>query len=276
MAAPDNGRAIVTVLAVLNEKGGVGKTTLARHIAAGAALRDLRVLLIDTDTQGHCSRLLGIGDLPGLYQLLVQHAPWGKVIYEPDAGHWSGREPNVGRLLVLPGDISTRAIVPTHPLMLRERLAELANSVDLIVLDTSPTPVALQTALMLASDYVVYPTQCQDLSLDGLAKTTTHMRALDTEREGFGLDALKLVAVVPTMYEQTLVHGEGLDALVTHFGRRLVWEPFAHRTIWQQCEWQHKTLFAYAPTDPVTADVRRLVDHTLNVMRLREMEQPHA
>jgi chromosome partitioning protein len=269
------------VLSFLNEKGGVGKTTLSRHFAAGAALHDLRVLLIDTDTQGHCSRLLGIGKQPGLYRLLMQRAPWGKVLYEANAAHWSGREPTIGQLLVLPSDISTRDITPEQPLALRERLAELDGAIDLVILDTSPTPVKLQNVLMLASDYVAYPTQCQDLSLDGMKETTLHMHNLNAERAGFGLEPLKLVGVMPTMYSRTLVHGEALDALLNHYKRLAVWEPVPHRTVWQECEWVQQTLFSYAPHADATEMMRRMVDRLLKTLQIpgftkQAQETPHA
>lgn len=267
------------VLTFLNEKGGVGKTTLARHVAAGAALHDLRVLLIDTDTQGHCAQQLGLPATPGLYNLLVKQARWGAVVYEPEARHWSGIEPTIGRLLLLPSDINTRSISAeidqSHPLLLRERLAELEGGIELVVIDTAPTPTLLQSVIMLASDFVVYPTQCQGLSLDGLAQSTQHMRDLDDVRATFGLAPLQLVGVVPTMFQGTLAHGKGLDLLTNHFGTKRVWEPIPHRTIWQQCEYEQQTLFAYAPAGDATQQMRQMVQKTLTTLQLTS-EVNHA
>src|SRR5690606_21336469 len=75
-------------IAVTNEKGGVGKSTMAAHIAAGLSLRGRTVLLIDTDPQGHLARLFGMDAEDGLYRLIVEKAGWGDVVREvPEAAY---------------------------------------------------------------------------------------------------------------------------------------------------------------------------------------------
>jgi chromosome partitioning protein len=67
-------------ITLLNEKGGVGKTTLATHFAAGLTLRDLRVLLIDTDPQAHATTTFGLKKEPALHDLLVREAEFTDVL----------------------------------------------------------------------------------------------------------------------------------------------------------------------------------------------------
>src|SRR5690606_712602 len=99
------------VITLSNEKGGVGKTTMATHVAAGLAVRGKRVLLIDADAQANATTGFGLDEEPGFYDLLVRHAKWNEVLrvltpeaYEP---------PDVkskGLLAVLPGNGETQLI----------------------------------------------------------------------------------------------------------------------------------------------------------------------
>ena len=68
------------IITLLNEKGGVGKTTLATHLAAGMAIRGKRVILVDADPQGHATIAFGLSKEPGFYDLIVRNAPFQKVL----------------------------------------------------------------------------------------------------------------------------------------------------------------------------------------------------
>ena len=68
------------IVTLLNEKGGVGKTTLATHLAAGLAIRGKRVILVDADPQGHATIAFGLSKEPGFYDLIVRNAPFQKVL----------------------------------------------------------------------------------------------------------------------------------------------------------------------------------------------------
>ena len=70
------------VFTVTNRKGGVGKSTIAAHVAGGLALRGLRVGLIDTDSQAHAGLMLGVRDGNGLHQALVEHKPLNHVVLD--------------------------------------------------------------------------------------------------------------------------------------------------------------------------------------------------
>lgn len=271
------------VLTLINEKGGVGKTTSALHLAAGLALRDRRVLLIDGSAQGHCAYLLGVPKANGLYRLLVEQADWRDVLVEPDAGHWmsiksldlaNGRKqsdairpgepkvhtPTVGRLLLLPGNLETRAIpgLVSDPLALRTRLAELAASVDVVVIDTPPEPTLAHILLYCASDGLIHPTKCEALSLDGLREASEHIYALNQARRDLGIGAARLMGVLPTMYRDTQSARHAVETLERHFGRR-VWPPIPLRTVWTEREFAHQTLYAYAPDDVATAEFEAIV-----------------
>lgn len=263
------------VLTLLNEKGGVGKTTHSVHLAAGAARRNLRVLLIDADTQGHVARLLGMEKTSGLVNLTTRNAAWRQVLREPEFARWCGSgyaAGTIGALFVLPGDIETRMLPMRidNPLALRERLHELEGWIDLVVIDTSPTPTLYQSIITLASDLILYPTLCEFLSEDGLVESMKHMRQQDEVRAGYGLPPLKMIGVLPNLYRDTNSHRFGLESLEQFFGDTLVWKPVQLRTVWADAARAQQTLYAYAPKHEATGELDALVDRLLERLALTD------
>lgn len=254
------------VITLLNEKGGVGKTTLSVHIAAGLAIRGERVLLIDADAQAQSTYLMQIPEFGGLYRLLAQDAEWKAVLQKPDPACWAGDHHTEGELAVLPSNVETRAIpmVVDNPRLLRERLDEMISRFDRVVIDTAPTPSMLHAMIYLATDAILYPTQCEALSMDGLRKSTMRVGAQDDIRGGNGLPPLRIMAVQPTMVTATRAHRLGLKAIRKHFGE-MVWAPIKKSTVWQDACHARKTLFAYAPDSRAAEQawdlVERIVEH---------------
>lgn len=239
-----------------NEKGGQGKSTGVLHLGGGMALRDLRVLLIDGDAQGHLGHQLDLKPFGGLYRLLAQGAAWDDVLREPALTTWCGRQGTIGTLHVVQSNYET-ALIPmaiSDLLVLRKRLAEVSERFDVVIIDTPPTPSLLHSVLFFASDAVIYPTKCEELSLYGLGETQQHMIEHDAMRRGYGLKAVKLLGVLPTMYRDTLSHEKGLELLTNHFGANKIWAALPQRTIWTEREWEHQTLHVYAPEHEATRE----------------------
>lgn len=249
------------VITLLNEKGGVGKTTLSTHIAAGLAIQGKRVLLIDTDAQANSTTSLRVPESAGLYRLLVQDAEWREVLVVPERAAWTAQEPK-GSLWLLPSNIETRAIpmVVDDVRILIERLDEISAQLDYVVIDTSPTPSLLHSMIYLASDYMVYPTQSEILSMYGLAKSVSHMKRSKETRKVFGLSETCLIGVQPMMFQgNTLAHQHGLQMIQEQF-KQLVWEPIPARTIYREASFAQQTLFAYAPGNPATNELWGMVE----------------
>lgn len=249
------------VLTLLNEKGGVGKTTLSVHIAAGLAIRGKRVLLIDTDAQGSATSQLDLPDTGGLYQLMVKDAEWNEVLLEPSS--WAGAAKPKGSLWVVPSNLETRAIplLVDDVRLLSERLTELDEHVDIVIVDTSPTPSLLHSMIYVASDYMVYPTQCELMSMQGLTKSVAHMQRMKDTRKAFNLDPTRLLGVQPTMFEaHTLAHKHGMELIQKQFGG-VTWRPIADRTIWKQASFQQQTIFAYAADSEAALEMWEVVDN---------------
>lgn len=251
------------VITLLNEKGGVGKTSLSTHVAAGLAIRGAKVLLIDADAQANATSALRLPEADGMYRLLVKpNVKWRDVLVAPAAANWSGDYRPDGKLMVLPSNIETRVIpmVMDDMMRLRLRLQELRGYFDVAVIDTSPTPSLLHAMIYLASDLMVYPSQAELLSLIGIGKTLTHMKNVDVQRNNIGLESIRLAGVVPTMFRRnTVAHKHGLDELKNQFGDAVT-SPVAERITWSEASYAQQMLYAYAPGSDAETDAWCVVD----------------
>ena len=125
-------------ITLLNEKGGVGKTTLSTHIAAGLAVLGYRVILADADPQGHASVSLGVKRGPGLYDLLVREASFRDVLVPVPPETYAPPNRKVdGQLYVISSNEETRAIplMTSDGLIVLKRLNELGNAIDVVIFE---------------------------------------------------------------------------------------------------------------------------------------------
>ena len=247
------------VITLANEKGGVGKTTLATHLASALALRGKQVMLIDADPQGHATLSMGLKKQPGIYDLLVREASFSDVVRVPSPATLSGA------LYVLPGNIETRSItenVGDNLWLFEERFEEISESVDVVVIDTSPTPSLLHGLIYMATDFIIYPTELEHLSLDGLANSLQHKMKANVSRSGRGLNEIQVLGIQPTMYRVTNAHDYNFQLLLKQFGR-VTWPAIPQRTIWVERATAGKMLFAYAPDDEATQHAWALADRVL-------------
>lgn len=251
------------VITLANEKGGVGKTTLAIHVAAGMAVRGLRVLLIDADAQAHATWGLGLEKEPCFYDLLVRGAAWNKVLrplspesYEPPS------EPSRGLLALLPGNSETALVQQRldNALKLRTRLSELSSVFDLVIFDTSPTPSLLHGVIYMATDGILYPTECAAYSLQALVSTFNNLSVFSAERQQATGQPVHNIGIVPMMFRaQTVEQSENLKELQAHYGA-LVLPPVALRSTWEEASNRRIPVFRYAPRSAAAADVWRIVE----------------
>jgi len=209
-----------TIIAIANQKGGVGKTTLAVHGAAYLARHGQRVILIDADTQANASSwILGqIPDRSALYDLLVRERTLADVLRRVN-GAWQigflpGSAATAGAMTVLetlrrPFDTLTRALAP------------LARVADTVLVDMPPSRASGFLELLYAADRVLIPTQLERHSLEGVVFMAQACHDLH-EQHGRGP---RLLGIVPNMLDRrTLLHHRQARQLVESFGSA-VWPP---------------------------------------------------
>lgn len=251
------------VLTLLNEKGGVGKTTLSTHIAAGLAIRGKRVILVDADPQGHATVAFGLQKAPMLHDLLVRDLPFQQATQRiPKETYGTPGKTVTGELLVVPSDASTRVIplMTSDVMVVRERFRELENVIDFVIFDTAPTPSLLHGSIYMATDAIIYPTKCEYLSFDGLIESLRHKDEASKTRLKAGLSEVEIGGIIPTMYRAgTQADDYGLEMLNERFGET-VWHPIRLRTVWNQASFARRVLFNFAPDTKACADAWKIVD----------------
>ncbi|MGJ3238073.1 MAG: ParA family protein [Anaerolineae bacterium] len=257
------------VLTFLNEKGGVGKTTLAANISAGLAIMGYRVLMIDADPQGHLTISYGLNKAHSLYDLLVRDAeftaPGIVETVQPDAYAMpNAKTPDTGKLFIVRGNRETRLIsqaMEGEPFGIRARMMELAQEdiVDFVIFDTSPTPSTLHAMIYLATDHIIYPTEVTYLSFDGLVASIKNTTGYSKQKEKHGLGEIKLTGIIPTKFRsKTLEHQEKLKSLRQGFPN-LVWNPLPMSVVWEEAAARKRSIFRYAYDHPAAADAWKVV-----------------
>ena len=182
------------VIAVANQKGGVGKTTTAVNLAAGVSMQRRKTLLVDFDPQGNASSGYGADlshGVPTVYDCLIgtktakeaiQHMEWGDVL--PSGVDLSGAE------LELVG-------MEGREYRLRDVLAEVGEDYEFIFIDCPPSLGLLTVNALCAANSVLIPLQCEYFALEGLSQLIRTIRAL---RKNLN-PALTMEGILFTMYD---------------------------------------------------------------------------
>jgi chromosome partitioning protein len=203
-----------TIVALANQKGGVGKSTTAINLSAGLALQGLRCLLVDLDPQGNATSGLGIdrGSITlSIYDVLLRDTAVEDAI-EPSS---------VKNLFVLPATIDLAgAEIELVPAMSREgrlktALAAVVNDYHVIFIDCPPSLGLLTVNALNAANEVLIPIQCEYYALEGL---TQLLKNVDLIRRQLN-PSLKVEGVVLTMYDARTNLSRDVAAQVRqHFG----------------------------------------------------------
>jgi chromosome partitioning protein len=251
-------------IAVLNQKGGVGKTTTTVNLAAALASEGKKTLVLDLDPQSHATLHLGL--LPGrsgpsLYEVLTQGMPLEQVRREvaPNLSICGGHIDLAAADFELAGTVGREVI-------LRDALEADAGDYDYVLMDCPPSLGVLTLNALCAAREVVIPLQAHFLALHGLSKLleTVHLVSKRINRD------LKVSGVVLCLYDSgTRLGGEVIDDLDKYFdGRRHATAPWADAKVYRtrirrnirlaECPSFGQSIFQYAPTSRGAEDYASL------------------
>lgn len=207
------------VIAIANQKGGVGKTTTSVNIAAALSMHGQRVLVVDLDPQGNASTALATehrGDVPDVYQVLVDDLPMVEIVKQV---------PEMPNLYCAPATIDLAGAeielvsLVAREARLRRALAAYEAEFDYIVIDCPPSLGLLTVNALVAAEEVMIPIQCEYYALEGLGQL---LRNVDLIKAHLN-PALRLSTIVLTMYDgRTRLASQVADEVRSHFGETVL------------------------------------------------------
>ncbi len=252
------------VIAICNQKGGVGKTTTAVSLSAGLALRGRDVLLIDLDPQGQCAITLGLNPEPGAFYLLTMGNAANETAFVMQYVRQTGRE----HFWLLAGNQTTMSAQTVlnsqdRPVSaIRDSIARFTNSgLRYIIFDTAPSVGGIQERAIWSSDLVLIPTSTEYLSTDSVRKISDMLLYLQREKGWKGA----LLGIVPTFFhEQLREHRAAMEDLRQGFGERVLY-PIHRAVILAECPGESKTIFEKDINSRSAQEYQALVDVVLKV-----------
>jgi len=214
------------IIAIANQKGGVGKTTTSVNLAASLGVLEKKVLLIDADPQANSTSGLGI-DVEtvevGTYQLLEHTNSAKEAIVKT----------NTPNLDIIPAHIDLVAIEielvdkDSREYMLKKALDEIKDDYDFIIIDCAPSLGLLTLNALTAADAVIIPIQCEYFALEGLGKLLNTIKSVQKIHNS----ALDIEGLLLTMYDSRLrLSNQVVEEVQKHFND-MVFETIIQRNV---------------------------------------------
>jgi chromosome partitioning protein len=214
------------IIAIANQKGGVGKTTTSINLAASLGVLEKKVLLIDADPQANASSGLGI-DVDsvefGTYQVLEHTISAKETIVKTSS-------PNVA---IIPAHIDLVAIEielvdkQEREYMLRKSLVDIKNDYDYIIIDCAPSLGLITLNSLVAADSVIIPIQCEYFALEGLGKLLNTIKSIQNIHN----PDLEIEGLLLTMFDSRLrLSNQVVDEVRKHFST-MVFDTIIRRNI---------------------------------------------
>ncbi len=244
------------IIAIANQKGGVGKTTTAVNLSVALGEVGQRVLLIDLDPQGNATSSFGLQEIEGesLYDPILGQARLADKIVPTRHG-------NVFMItadLDLAGAEIEIARMPDHLTRLREAMEPLRRDAtfDFVFLDCPPSLGILMTNALAAADELLTPIQCEYFALEGLVKI---VRVVEQVRDSGANPGVRINGIVMTMFDsRTNLSGQVVDEVRQHFGEQIYSTIIPRSVRLSEAPSFGKSVLEHDPTGPGARAYRAL------------------
>lgn len=268
------------VLSIMGRKGGIGKTVLAKNIAAGAARAGKRTILMDADSQHNAYDGLGI-KLPATDSLrallLDEEREWSDLLLSVPASFTGQECPAFYVLPTADGQIDIDED-PQTPTRLYDRLQEIEGYIDLVVVDTSPGITQMHVGLYYASTAILLPALCDIDSALSPEKTIGYLEAARQAGAFAGYPPAQILGIVPNALDKKeLVQMANAGFIQGRYHERYrVFDPLYKKTAWKQAAQNRMSIYALAEngTDEERPPARRalkefqpIMDAVLNLVK---------
>lgn len=266
------------VISVTNRKGGVGKTTVSTHLAAGLATQGMKIALIDTDSQGHAGLPFGVAKEDGLYSLLIDRKPIDQVVrFIPPDKYSTADNPSKGELWLIPSSEQTYKI--PHALDQNDQFSMLrvldqfgkAAGLDAVIFDTTPSLSKLDGVIWLATDAFIYVSEVNRLSFDGLEGAVQQLIRYSDVRKEYLNRTTTLLGIVPNKVRaRTRLHRNNIAALGNAY-KGLIWSPIPLGVVWEEATNDYKApqlLYTFAPSSGEAAAAWDVVTQAMGALAL--------
>ena len=245
------------VISIINQKGGVGKSTTAHALGSGMAMRGYRVLFVDLDGQGNLSQTVN-ADNPeySILDVLLERVPAKKAVYSSGDEHILASSP-------LLAGADTLIVEVGKEFRLKEVLTPIYNDYDYVVLDTPPALGILTINALAASTSIIVPAQADIYSLQGIDQL---MGTVETVKKYCNPD-LTIKGILLTRYNPRTVLTRDITEIIQYKAKELgavfYSNPIRENISVKEAQVSRTSIFNYAPKSNAAEDYYSFLDEVL-------------